>query len=113
MFSRTISILFSLAEKSLQTQTQLCEDVLIERATMANTLKRRERDGLILRCRDVHDRRQSFITLTPKSRQLLSKLVAAAREINNTAVKGINQAEAQKLLQYLPCLKRNPNLYLS
>lgn len=46
-------------------QRDLCEAVRIEQTTMANTLKRMERDGLIVRRQSAEDGRLSTVHLTP------------------------------------------------
>jgi DNA-binding MarR family transcriptional regulator len=71
------------------TQAELCARVQIEQPTMANTLARMERDGLITRTPDPADQRRSLVRLTAKARRLEPDLVAAAREINALATQGL------------------------
>src|ERR687894_2466440 len=63
-------VLLMLWEQEGATQTQLAERLAVEQPTMANTLKRMERDGLIVRVPDAEDRRQARIYLTPRGRAL-------------------------------------------
>jgi DNA-binding MarR family transcriptional regulator len=81
--------LLALYEADGLTQAELCARVQIEQPTMANTLARMERDGLITRTPDSADQRRSLVRLTPKARRLEPDLVAAAREINALATQGL------------------------
>jgi DNA-binding MarR family transcriptional regulator len=81
--------LLALYEADGLTQAELCARVQIEQPTMANTLARMERDGLITRTPDPADQRRSLVRLTAKARRLEPDLVAAAREINALATQGL------------------------
>lgn len=61
-------ILLELWEEQGLTQKQLLERVAVEQATMANTLSRMERDGLIERKPHPNDRRAQLVFLTAKGR---------------------------------------------
>lgn len=80
--------LLALYETDGLTQAELCTRVQIEQPTMANTLARMERDGLITRTPDPADQRRSPVRLTEHARRLEPDLVAAARAINDLATKG-------------------------
>jgi DNA-binding MarR family transcriptional regulator len=90
--------LLALYERDGRTQAELCRAVQIEQATMANTLNRMERDGLISRTADPDDRRRTLIHLTPKARDLEAVLVASAREVNSAATAGLSEAEIAAFL---------------
>ncbi len=82
-------------------QRDLCEAVRIEQATMANTLKRMERDGLIVRRQSAEDGRLSTIHLTPRGRKLTRAAVDNVAEINRLALQGLDrhtQAELRDTL---------------
>ena len=66
----TFPALLELWETDGLTQKQLVERLDIEQATMANTLARMERDGLILRKKDLSDGRVQRIWLTEQARGL-------------------------------------------
>lgn len=73
------------------TQTDLCARVQIEQPTMARTLARMERDGLITRTPDPVDQRRSRVWLTAHARRLEPDLVAAARAVNAEATRGLTR----------------------
>jgi DNA-binding MarR family transcriptional regulator len=79
------------------TQAELTRRVSIEQPTMANTLKRMERDGLIRRVPDAHDRRRIRIHLTARAKALERPLTTAAREINAHATEGLQDDERSAL----------------
>jgi DNA-binding MarR family transcriptional regulator len=93
--------LLALYEQEGLTQRELCERVQIEQPTMANTLQRMERDGLIHRVPDPQDRRQAKVLLSDRARALQEPLVAAAREVNDAATGGLDVSEVALLLSLL------------
>jgi DNA-binding MarR family transcriptional regulator len=85
--------LLALYELDGLTQTQLCEQVSIDQSTMAHTLKRMERDGLVRRLPDPLDGRRAIIWLTDRARQLEDTLTGSAREVNALTVSGFTDDE--------------------
>jgi DNA-binding MarR family transcriptional regulator len=85
--------LLTLFQEDGLTQAELCRRVSIEQPTMANTLKRMERDGLVRRVPDPHDARRARIHLTARALALEGPLTAAAREINALAVEDLDPSE--------------------
>ena len=90
--------LLALYETDGLTQAELCDRVQIEQPTMANTLARMERDGLITRSPDPHDRRRSLVRLTPRARELEDELVSAALEVNALATHGLAERDVATLM---------------
>jgi DNA-binding MarR family transcriptional regulator len=99
--------LLCLYEHDGLTQTEIANRVHIEQPTIAKTLQRMERDGLIRRQPDPNDRRRVRIHLTPPARALEHTLATTAREINARAVEGIRRAEAAHLLDTVTRLIAN------
>ena len=83
------------------TQRDLVFRVGVEQATMANTLARMERDGLVLRRPDPEDGRIRRIWLTEKGRGLLDEATAAAAEENENVLSGLPAAERDQLVELL------------
>jgi DNA-binding MarR family transcriptional regulator len=92
-------VLLTLWEGDGVTQAALVEQLAVEQPTMAGTLKRMERDGLIKRAVDPNDRRQSHIHLTRRGKALEDALVASARETNAVALAGLNATESAQLIK--------------
>ncbi|PHR20773.1 MAG: MarR family transcriptional regulator [Sphingopyxis sp.] len=74
----TFPALLELWESDGLTQKQLVERLDIEQATMANTLARMERDGLIIRRKDANDGRVQRIWLTERGQDLRDPAIEAA-----------------------------------
>ncbi|MFF2556548.1 MarR family winged helix-turn-helix transcriptional regulator [Nocardia sp. NPDC058058] len=91
--------LLALYEQEGLTQHELCERVRIDQSTMAHTLKRMERDGLIERSPDPADGRRALIHLTDRARGLRAVLQSAAREVNAAATEGFSAAQREDLLR--------------
>ena len=94
-------VLLMLWERDGVTQSSLVEELAVEQPTMAGTLKRMERDGLIKRVADPNDGRQSHIHLTRRGRALEDTLVARARETNKVALADLSAAESTQLMKLI------------
>ena len=94
----TFPALLALWETDGLTQKQLVERLDIEQATMANTLARMERDGLILRKKDESDGRVQRIWLTERARGLRDPAIAAAHDENASALAGLSEAERDQFI---------------
>ena len=92
-------VLLMLWEQDGVTQASLVEKLGVEQPTMAGTLKRMERAGLIKRVVDPDDRRQAHIHLTRKGRALEDTLVARAKDTNAIALAGVTAAEAAQFMR--------------
>jgi DNA-binding MarR family transcriptional regulator len=99
--------LLSLYKEDGLTQAQLCERVRIEQPTMANTLARMERDGLIDRLPDPIDGRRSLVTLTKRARDVEGDLTAAARRVNAAATRGLTKSQIATFMQTMDAIIGN------
>ncbi len=94
-------ILIELWNEEGLTQRQLLDRVDVEQATMANTLARMERDGLIERRPHPQDRRAQLIFLTDKARGLKSEALEAATEADEALFEGFRRFEKELMLEYI------------
>ncbi len=99
--------LLVLYEREGLTQQELSEIVGIEQPTMARTLARMERDGLIERKPHPTDGRSQSIVLTEKSRALQPRLFEAARSVNARAMEGFSELERSMLIELLIAVRSN------
>lgn len=83
------------------TQRDLCEFVKIEQSTMANTLKRMERDEIIERRACVDDGRQATVHLTERGRHLSQDAVVNAFEVNRVALEPLDKNAQVQLRAWL------------
>lgn len=100
-------ILVELWSEDGLTQKQLLERVDIEQATMANTLARMERDGLIERRPHPHDKRAQLIFLTQKAAAMQSEAVKAAIAADADLFKGFRAFERELLVEYIRRILEN------
>ncbi|WP_084540159.1 MarR family winged helix-turn-helix transcriptional regulator [Azorhizobium doebereinerae] len=84
-------IVLELLKADGPTQRDLCEFVKIEQSTMANTLKRMERDGIIERRACADDGRQATVHLTEHGRTLAQAAVINAFEVNRVALEPLDK----------------------
>lgn len=94
-------ILIELWEEEGLTQRQLLDRVDVEQATIANTLSRMERDGLIERRVHPTDKRAQQIFLTAKARDMREDALAAADEAEQAVFRGFRRFEKELLKEYI------------
>jgi DNA-binding MarR family transcriptional regulator len=94
--------LLELWEKEGVTQKDLVLRLDVEQATMASTLNRMERDGLIARRPHPEDSRAQLIFLTPQAKSLKEQAITVAREVNATALSDLDDTEKKTLIALMP-----------
>jgi DNA-binding MarR family transcriptional regulator len=99
--------LVMLFQKDGLTQAELCRRIGVEQPTMANTLARMERDGLIRREADAADKRRAFIYLTAKAKAAQAAIMDEARKVAAQAVARLSAAEQDALFSLLAKLGDN------
>lgn len=101
--------LLALYERDGITQQELCDLVGIEQPTMANTLARMERDGLVERRAHPSDGRKQRIFLTEKARSLKRPLTRAAHAVNALAASGLPPEDREKLMSLIHAVRESLN----
>lgn len=94
-------VFFALAGGGAMTQTTLAQHADVEQPTMANTLKRMERDGLVARTPDPNDGRSALVRLTGRGEQRAEAAFAAAVEVNQLALSALNAKERPVFVEML------------
>ena len=94
-------VLLELWSEEGLTQKQLIDRLDIEQATMANTLSRMERDGLVLRRRHPADKRAQQIFLTDKARAMEEEAKEAAVAADQSLFNGFRRFERELMLEYM------------
>ena len=92
-------ILVQLWDEQGITQKALCDLIRVEQPTLANTLKRMERDGLIKKIPDKDDKRQWRIYLTDRALALKDVLQAESCRVNNIIVGRLNETEQKEFIR--------------
>ena len=94
-------ILLELWQKDGVSQKELLENLDVEQATLANTLNRMERDGLIKRTKHPADARIQQIWLTDLSKQIQGDAYQAAHTQNEVSLAVLEEAERSQLMHLM------------
>ncbi len=95
------AVLVVLWEDDGLSQRALSKQVAIDEATMARTVVRMERDGLVRRVRNRDDRRQVNVFVTDHATSLREKLIPCAIEVNQLATEPLSDLERQLALDLM------------
>ncbi|MEO1112506.1 MAG: MarR family transcriptional regulator [Pseudomonadota bacterium] len=93
--------LIALWAKDGQTQKALVHQLDIEQATLANTLARMERDGLIIRKASENDGRVQQIFLTDRAKSLEAEALGEALKQNAEALADFSDEEKDLFLDFM------------
>jgi DNA-binding MarR family transcriptional regulator len=94
-------VLLELWQEDGLTQKQLLDRLEVEQATLANTLARMERDGLIARTPHPSDKRAQIINLTDLGRSLEANALEAAAEADSALFAGFRAFERELMMEYM------------
>lgn len=94
-------ILLELWLKDGVTQKDLLSKIDVEQATLANTLNRMERDGLIRRTKSPTDARAQLIWLTEKAVALRDSAYESAQNVNANALQVLSEPERAQFMGYM------------
>ena len=94
-------VFLALQDGRAMTQTALAQQAAVEQPTMANTLGRMERDGLIERTPDPNDRRSALVRLSELGRARADQALASAMEVNGLAAGALSGDELEAYLGFV------------
>ncbi|MBF0249154.1 MAG: MarR family transcriptional regulator [Alphaproteobacteria bacterium] len=95
------SAMVCLFEQDGLTQRELSDRVAVGGGTISRTIDRMERDGLVTRQPDEHDRRRVNVVLTEKSWGLFDTLIGEAMPVVERALTGVTDEEERIAAQVL------------
>jgi DNA-binding MarR family transcriptional regulator len=96
-------VFLALHEGNALPQKELARIAAVEQPTMANTLGRMQRDGLISRMADPHDGRSTLIRLTSRGLANAEAAMVAAGKVNQLALSALEPVER---LAFVDMLRR-------
>ena len=96
-----------LYEQDGLTQAELSKRIQVEQPTMANTLNRMERDGLIRRQIDPLDKRRAIVHLTPRAKSFKNDLMDKARQVPGKALAKLSASDQDTLFRLLGQMLEN------
>lgn len=99
--------LVMLFEEDGLTQAELCRRINVEQPTMANTLERMERDGLVKRKADTDDRRRAHVFLTARAKDIQAQVMEAARAVSNQTVARLSAGEQDEMFRLVARMVEN------
>jgi DNA-binding MarR family transcriptional regulator len=91
--SGPMPVFFALQDGRAMTQKALAQLAAVEQPTMANTLNRMERDGLIARTPDPNDKRSALVSLTALGLERAEAAFTIAVEVNGVATDALTPEE--------------------
>lgn len=97
-------ILAALARLGTLSQRQLCDEVDLDRSTIADLVARMERRGLIERRRDPEDARRKNVTLTDFGREEQRRLLPLVDEVERELTGGLDDDDRDALRRTLRIL---------
>jgi len=86
-------VFVALGDGAAMTQKDLAIQAMVEQPTMAATLSRMERDGLVARLANPKDMRSALVSLTPAAKAKLKDLGRAVDNVTRLASRGLTKAE--------------------
>ncbi len=90
-----LPVLCCLLDEEGQTQAELRDKIQVEQPTMANTLGRMERDGLIRRVPSETDRRQTRVYLTKEIRPAVAALQKKRDQVIDLMTRKMSEQEIE------------------
>jgi DNA-binding MarR family transcriptional regulator len=91
-------LLMQLAEKDGKPQKSLCESIGLDHSTVAKSVARLERDGLIERRKCPEDGRISQVHLTAEGRKMTDAISRVWAELERQTIKHLSPSEQQMLM---------------
>lgn len=99
--SAHLPVFFALGDGEALSQKALTAAAEVEQPTMAATLTRMERDGLVSRAPDPQDRRSTLFSLTPVALEKVAAVREATDGVNALALAGVDESERAALISVL------------
>ena len=100
-------ILAQLYREDGVTQTELADNIEMEKAPVGRALDRLEENGWVIRQPDAYDRRVNRIYITEKINAYVKELRGEANRLYRDASKGLSKEDVDLLIDFLVVLKSN------
>ena len=109
---RYYSVLFYLSENNGCTQQEICNSLAIDKTAMVKVMNYLIKSGYVQREVNPEDRREFFITLTPRGKKQTGTIVRAFDTIDEVAFRGMSRADKARFykmtLRLIQTLKELP-----
>lgn len=104
---RQCQVLAWLALDGELTQANLSRRMHVEPSTIVKVVDRMQRDGLIVRKNDPHDRRKRIIAPTRKAVPVWKKIISCGERVKRRSLAGLSDKEARTLRELLERVHNN------
>jgi DNA-binding MarR family transcriptional regulator len=78
-------------------QKEICDELDLDRSTVADICSRMEKNGLLSRIQDRQDRRRNVLDLTPAGRAELARLKPLVEEVQVRLTRTLSPTELEQL----------------
>jgi DNA-binding MarR family transcriptional regulator len=102
----------AMGDASGHSQRELAEKLGMHTSRLVAIVDEMESLGLVLREANAEDRRTYSLQITPKGREMLAKVVAIARQHNESFCAALNQDERETLVAFLQRIAEQQGLTL-
>ena len=102
----TVLMLLNCSASSPSTPAELAEEAGVTRATMTGLLDTLERDGIVSRTADLHDRRTVRVCLTEAGRLLIDRMLPDYFDCVTKIMEPLNAAQRKQLVSLLLQIQR-------
>ena len=102
-----LGVLLSLWREDGLKMVELGRRAGLEPSTMTGLLDRMQRDNLVVRAADPHDRRAHRIQLTDRARKMESPVLAVTQQILSKIFKGVPQKELDRAMNTMRVVLTN------
>jgi DNA-binding MarR family transcriptional regulator len=89
------------------TQQLLCDQLKIDKVSMVRIVDYLIKKDFVHKLQNQDDRREYFIKLTPKAKQIIPELYLAINDVNKAAMKGLSKEEQKIFNQQLMLIQQN------
>lgn len=103
----SMPVIHALAQEGELPQSKLAEICNVEQPTMAQMLKRMERDGVLVREQDAHDKRSYLFRLSPEFAGIMPKIEAEVDKIYARAFAGVSARDYENFRNVLKIIAEN------
>lgn len=105
----TVLMLLNRCAEEPSTPAELADEAGVTRATMTGLIDTLEKDGLVSRASDAHDRRAVLVQLTAAGRQLMEQVVPDYFATVAKIMKPLNPTQQQQLVGLLQTIQHGLN----
>lgn len=102
-------VLKPLIENDSLTQLELVNITNLKAPTISITLRNMEREGIVTRCKNDADRRETHVAITEKGKKMYKKVLEALADAEKIMLKGLTEKELKAMRTTLGKMSKNLN----